>query len=288
MTNQTEFSIVYGGDAYSDNQIDARTLGNALSSLATLIEHSDKLLNGEGVSPKLTVKAHKEGSFEVICEAIGISMNTLEALGLTTGAATAIGSIWAALEIIKGKKIAEINTDKSSGISKLIVGNKELECTEDVKKLLTSQAIRKEIDQLVYKPLQTEKSSLFKLKSDNQEILTEVEKDSAKSFKRKNVLVQKDIETETREVNVHFAKVNFSSVRGWSIILPDGEHITVAMNDENFLERVNTNQTRFSKDDLFVVSLRTETVTEEDVITKTAYSIDKVIRHRAAEERRII
>lgn len=288
MTNQTEFSIVYGGDAYSDNQIDARTLGNALSSLATLIEHSDKLLNGEKASPKLTVKAHKEGSFEVICEAVGISMNTLEALGLTTGAATAIGSIWAALGIIKGKKIAEINTDKSSGISKLTVGNKEIECTEDVKKLLTSQAIRKEIDQLVYKPLQTEKSSLFKLKSDNKEILTEVEKDSAKSFKRKNVLVQKDIETETREVNVHFAKVNFSSVRGWSIILPNGEHITVAMNDENFLERVNTNQTRFSKDDLFVVSLRTETVTEEDVITKTAYSIDKVIRHRAAEERRII
>lgn len=288
MSNLTEFSIVYGGDAYSDNQIDARTLGNALSSLASLIEHSDKLLNGEKVSPKLTVKAHKEGSFAVICEAIGVSLNTLEALGLTTGAATAIGSIWAALDIIKGKKIAEINTDKQSGISKLTVGNKDIECTEDVKKLLTSQVIRKEIDQLVYKPLQTEKSSVFKLKSDDQEILTEVEKDSAKSFKRKNVLVQKDIETEVREVNVHFAKVNFSSVRGWSIILPDGEHITVAMNDENFLERVNTNQTRFSKDDLFVVLLRTETVTEEDVITKTAYSIDRVIRHRAAEERRII
>lgn len=60
MTNQTEFSIVYGGDAYSDNQIDARTLGNALSSLASLIEHSDKLMNGEKVSPKLTVKAHFE------------------------------------------------------------------------------------------------------------------------------------------------------------------------------------------------------------------------------------
>lgn len=288
MTNQTEFSIVYGGDAYSDNQIDARTLGNALSSLASLIEHSDKLLNGEKASPKLTVKANKEGSFEVICEAIGISLNTLEALGLTTGAATAIGSIWAALDIIKGKKIAEINTNKQSGISKLTVGNKDIECTEDVKKLLTSQVIRKEIDLLVYTPLQTEKSSVFKLKSNDQEILTEVEKDSAKSFKRKNVLVQKDIETEVREVNVHFAKVNFSSVRGWSIILPDGEHTTVTMNDENFLEQVNTNQTRFSKDDLFVVSLRTETVTEEDVITKTTYSIDKVIRHRAAEERRLI
>lgn len=288
MTNQKEFSIVYGGDAYSDNQIDARTLGNALSSLAALIEHSDKLLNGESSSPKLTVKAHKEGSFEIICEAIGISMNTLEALGLTTGAATVIGSIWAALDIIKGKKIAEINTDKRSGISKLTVGNKELECTEDVKKLLTSQVIRKEIDQLVYKPLQTEKSSLFKLKSDDQEILTEVKQDSAKNFRRKNALVQKDIETVEKEVNVHFAKVNFSSVRGWSIILPSGEHITVAMNDENFLERVNTNQTSFSKDDLFVVLLRTETVIEENVITKKTYSIDRVIRHRAAEKRRII
>ncbi|XKM14259.1 hypothetical protein RCS94_03580 [Orbaceae bacterium ac157xtp] len=288
MINQTGFSIVYGGDAYSDNQIDAKTLGNALSSLAALIEHSDKLLNGEDASPQLIIKAHKEGSFEIICEVVGASLNTLQALGLNIGAATAIGSIWAALDIIRGKKIAAIDTNKRTGISKLTVDNIEIECTEDVKKLLISPVVRKEIDQLVYQPLQTENPSFFKLKSDGQQPLAEIEQDSAKNFKRKNIVVQHDIETEEREVNINFAKVNFSSKRGWSIILPDQEQVNVSMNDENFLERVNTNQTRFSKDDLFVVLLRTETIKEDDIISKVTYSIDQVIRHRAAEERRII
>ena len=288
MTNQTEFSIVYGGDAYSDNQIDARTLGNALSSLASLIEHSDKLLNGENATPKLTIKAHKEGSFEVICEAIGISVNTLQALGLATGSATAIASIWSAIEMLKGKVIAEIIVDKQKGTSKLIVDDEVIECTEDVKKLVTSPIIRQEIDKLVYQPLQTNNSSTFNLKTSDQTIRTEVTKNNVINFKKKSTPVLKTIEYDDEELNVNFAKVNFSSVRGWSIILPDNTHLSVAMNDESFLERVNKNETRFSKDDLFVVSLRTETVKEDDKIVNTSYSIERVLRHRAAQENKII
>ncbi|WP_284709456.1 hypothetical protein [Escherichia coli] len=42
MTNQqvTELEIAYGGEAYANNEIDAKTLGDALSSLSNLIDNA--------------------------------------------------------------------------------------------------------------------------------------------------------------------------------------------------------------------------------------------------------
>ncbi|HAN2619404.1 TPA: hypothetical protein IE516_003934 [Escherichia coli] len=40
----TEIEIAYGGEAYADNQIDAKTLGEALTSLSALIEHAEKII----------------------------------------------------------------------------------------------------------------------------------------------------------------------------------------------------------------------------------------------------
>jgi hypothetical protein len=57
----TEIEIAYGGEAYADNQIDAKTLGEALTSLSTLIEHAEKIINGETAEPKVNIKATKEG-----------------------------------------------------------------------------------------------------------------------------------------------------------------------------------------------------------------------------------
>jgi hypothetical protein len=284
MTNQTEFSIVYGGDAYSDNQIDARTLGNTLTSLVNLLEHSNDILNEKKQIAEISVKAHKEGSFEILLEATGLSINTLKALGIVVSAST---TVWTVLEALKGKMIAHAEFDKQSGNTKLFVENDVVECPEDVAKLITDHIVRKEIDQLVYQPLmQKNKEAIFKINSGSSNIL-EINQQKAISYK-KTLPIMKVEDVDDEEVNIYFSKVNFYSKNGWSIILPDNKQVSALMNDESFVELINKNEASFSKDDLFVVILRTKTTKENNVVTKVSYSIQRVLRHRAAKERKIL
>lgn len=282
----TEIKIAYGGEAYADNQIDAKTLGEALTSLSVLIEHAEKIINGEASESKVSIKATKEGSFTLLVAVMG-SIKTINALGLVTGSGVASGGVLGMIEWLKGRKISSIVIDEQKETAEIEVDGEKVECSNDIQKLITSPVIRKELDRLIYKPLQTDKPSTFSVSEREQKVVkvTQVE---ATSFKvTKSTFVEKTHVT-TREANIHFANVRFKQGKSWDIILPGGVEVSASMKDEAFLERVEHNQTAFCKDDLFVVEL-TETNKETNgAFSKPRYSITKVIRHRAAANRKLL
>ncbi|WP_430969619.1 hypothetical protein [Serratia nevei] len=282
----TEIEIAYGGEAYKDNEIDAKTLGEALTSLNDLIEHAEKILNGEDSETKVNIRATKEGSFTLLVAVMG-SVKTLNALGLAVGAGVAGGSVLGILEWLKGRKIGTVTIDQQADTATIEVDDEVIECSNDVQKLITSPLIRKEIDKIIYKPLQTDKPSTFAIKEANQPIV-KLDKEDVSSFKSVKTTFVEKTHIEKREVNVNFSNVNFLSTNGWKMILPGGDEVSTSMKDEAFLERVNLNQAAFCKDDLFVVEL-TETVKETNgQLSKPRYSVVKVLRHRAAAERKLV
>lgn len=282
--NVTELKIAYGGKAYEDNEIDAKTLGEALTSLGSLIEHAEKIINGESSEVQVTVRATKEGSFELLVAVIG-GIKTLQALGLVAGAGAVTGSLLGIIEWLKGRKINEITIDKAKGTSTIEVNGESVTCSTEIQKLVTSPVIRKEIDKLVYRPLLTDQESTFKVQEGRKNII-KVTKAEVETFKAPRSTTEQKSHIETFTKNVNFSRVNFNSASGWKMILPDVGEVTTSMNDKAFLERVSANEAIFSKDDLFVVEY-TETVKENNgVLSGPKYSIERVVRHRAAAGRK--
>ncbi|MGP2500406.1 hypothetical protein ACTUSN_03340 [Pantoea ananatis] len=280
----TELKIAYGGKAYEDNEIDAKTLGEALTSLGSLIEHAEKIINGESSEVQVTVRATKEGSFELLVAVMG-GLKTLEALGFVAGAGLATGSLLGIIEWLKGRKVTEVTINEAQGTSTIEVDGEIVTCPIDVQKLVTSPVIRKEIDKLVYRPLQTEQDSTFKIQDGRQNVI-KVSKDEVDTFRAPRSTTEQKTHVETFTKNVNFSRVNFNSASGWKMILPEIGEVTTSMNDAAFLERVSANEAIFSKDDLFVVEY-SETVSERNgVLSGPKYSIERVVRHRAAANRK--
>lgn len=282
----TEIEIAYGGEAYADNQIDAKTLGEALTSLSALIEHAEKIINGETSEPKVNIKATKEGSFTLLVAVMG-SLNTLSALGLAAGVGAASGGVLGIIEWLKGRKIGSIVVDEQKDIAEIKVDDETIECSNDIQKLVTSPIIRKELDKLIFKPLQTEKPATFAVSSGAKKVVKVTQQESS-SFKLAKTTFVEKTHVATHEVNVHFSNVRFKQGKSWDIILPGGEEVSASMKDEAFLERIEHNQAAFCKDDLFVVELTETTKETNGELSKPRYSITRVIRHRAAADRKLV
>lgn len=283
----TELEIAYGGEAYSDNEIDAKTLGEALTSLSGLIENAEKILHGEAADPQVNIKAIQEGSFTLLVSVLG-SLSTLQMLGFTVGAAAGAGSLMGVLEWLRGRKPQEVIIDEANNRATLIVDDERLDCSNDLQKLVTSPIIRSEVSKLVYQPLQTESQSVFRIKNaENVEVLT-IQNHESHAFKPMRFTVEQRIHEDPLTMNVKFSKLSFTSNTGWKMVLPDGDEVAVKMEDAAFLERVNNNQASFSKDDLFVVNVTKIVKETNGNFGNPTYTITQVVRHRAADDRRIL
>lgn len=283
----TELEIAYGGEAYSNNEIDAKTLGEALTSLSGLIENAEKILHGEAADPQVNIKAIQEGSFTLLVSVLG-SLSTLQLLGFSAAAGAGAGSLMGVLEWLRGRKPQEVIIDEANNRATLVVDDERFDCSNDLQKLVTSPIIRNEVSKLVYQPLQTESQSVFRIKNaENVEVVT-IQQQESEAFKPVRHTVEQRTHEEPLTINVKFSKLSFTSNAGWKMVLPDGDEVAVKMEDAAFLERVNNNQASFSKDDLFVVNVTKIVKETNGNFGNPTYTITQVVRHRAADERRIL
>ena len=289
MTDQqvTELEIAYAGDAYANNEIDAKMLGDALSSLSNLIDNAEKNIHGETATTRVSIKAIQEGSFTVLVSVLG-SLSTLQLLGLSVATGASAGSLVGVVEWLRGRKPHEVVIDEANNRATFVVDNERFECSNDVQKLVTNSTIRNEMSKLVHTPLQTEKNSSFRVKNSSGEEIVSISQEQSVSFKKVNNTVVQHTHEDSLTLNVKFSKLSFTSDTDWRMVLPDGEDVKVKMADAGFLERVNLNEASFSKDDLFVVNVTKRVKETNGVLGNPAYIITQVVRHRAAAERRIV
>ncbi|MBJ7539861.1 hypothetical protein [Marinomonas transparens] len=265
-------------DGKPTHQIDAETLGESLTELSGLLRNSLKTLQGESASAKLDVKANNEGSFVVDFVAFlssgGIDM--LKTLGITTSSLAITGaSIFSLLKQIGNRKITKKVFNDDTSVSLILDDGQKIDCSEDVAKLMDSYSVRKSIENLVSKPVNSGKANGISFLDEGDKVTTTLSKEELSSFKapaKKSFTEEKE---SVIRVEIAFEVIDFTKGTGWKILF-DNQSIPVRINDKSFLERVGSSKREFKKGQTFQVDLKT---TEKLVEGKTTitYSIDQVL-----------
>lgn len=287
--NKFVFKLSYDSNSTADHTIDASILGTSLINMADLIKESTKVLNGEEAEARVEVQAHEPGSFivEFVAWLDAGGIDVLRALGLiTTTSAASVGTVFAALKALRNRK--QIEKQILNDIAEITFEDGEkVQIPVTVDKLVSNFSIRKHISEVVKKASDFEERATVRLLDDDDQVIEEVEPDEVEYFKAPSrKLMAEEITTEETK-NVVFTVVALESKTGWKIRLPDGDEVSARMNDEAFMERINKRERQFIKGDMFEIKLKTVERIVDGKVSTTRY-IEKVIRHRVEESRKVL
>lgn len=284
------FKISYDIDETSDHTIDAELLGESIISTARLIKNTNKLLNGEEAELSIDVKAPTEGS--VVVEFITFlnttGINPLTTLGFVATTVPAAATVLGVLQQLKSRKITLVEETKDGEIQLKLSDNNVIYLPPEVAKIALNRDVRKNLERIINDPIHGAKSGQVIFKSENDVEVVSIPVNQVNYYKKPSNTVVEDIEETEEDREIRFVKVNFDSVTGWQIKLPDDSLVTVRMSDEAFIERINQNRQKFSKEDLFSVSLKTVETKKHGTKPTFKREITKVKRHRKNKEDKII
>lgn len=288
-SNMYVFKLSYDSKSTADNAIDAAILGNSLLNMSALIKESAKVLNGEDADARVEVKAHEPGSFivEFVAWLNEGGIDVLRALGITsTTAAAGLGNVFSALKALQNRKQIE-KSIKDGNTTLLLEDGEKITIPTEVDTLISTYSVRTKLEQIVKKASESEASATVKILSGNNTVVQEIDNTEAKFFKAppRKLLSEEMVTNDV--INVVFSVVALESKTGWRIKLPNGNTVSATMNDDAFIERINKRERVFIKGDLFEIELKTvETTVDGNTTVKR--SIERVIRHRVDESKKVI
>jgi len=157
-----EFIVSYDGSATADHSIDANLLANSLKGISSLLEDSNREINGVNSQIDIKVKSNFiEGSFEV--QLIGIMsgalvtaiVNTVDLVGLAGNLAEQTISFIDFIRMAKGKEITHVERISENEARVDIEGNNSgIIVQHSVVNLYTNLGARKSAE-LVVSPLKS-------------------------------------------------------------------------------------------------------------------------------------
>lgn len=314
------FTISYDAtdNEYAEHKINAHNLVKVVQEMITLIERSDKLLNGRQKTVKdIFLQAPdsgvvvKEGSlqipfavelYEYVCTVKDVvttvdTKDIFTALGLGVPSAGLGYGVFKDIFRTKGEPVIDVKTQDGSDEVELLTENTKITTSRDTAVLMQDPEIRRAIKDLTVAPLANKTNAVFKIKSD--EIV-----DSADGAKEEQVTVLiesgKEIDTLTKlsenivqepdveiksEAMVTITQINFSSGEsGWKMKY-DSKERSVVLRDIAFLSKINADQASFRKGDWLKVNLKI--VKTFGMQTKTTYIITEVVEHLVGKDRKL-
>ncbi|MDE9458799.1 hypothetical protein [Xenorhabdus bovienii] len=286
------FQVHYGaeeGSALSAHKMNAYDLGMSIVEFSKMLNRADDIINkGKTLVLEVTAPA-KPGSliieFAMTVKESG-ALEVLKYLGLSAASGSvALGTALGVAAKLKDKKIIGLTSSTKSNTTTIELEDGELKCDKTVAILVSDPIIRQAMNEIINQPLSTQEKPNFKITSDGANIY-EVKDDEVLDF---TPLPRKSLSHENIEqitTNVLITQVNFDSSKGWKMFYDDKE-ISVRMDDQSFMQRVKDSTKSFTKGDMFEVLL--SVVTKNTARSqRTEYIIDRVIRHRASTENKIV
>jgi len=288
--SNASFKVIYSGPALEAGSMDVRELAPALLAFGSLLEESNRVLNGPDVSISVRVKHFKDGSFGVsfdviqkiadqivglfTSEQITAALNLIKILGLAGGGA----GLWKLIKFARGRAPQTATEITNNNIQITFEGdNNIIEVDKKVFNLYQDVKVRKAISSAV-QPLKKDGIEKIELKSDGG-VVESAGKEEADYFQVPEVGEQLIKESE-REAVFAIQSLSFKEENKWR--LSDGANtFLVKISDPDFLRKVDENYVSFSKGDFLTVTLVTRSWDTAEGL-KTDYEVTKIIEHKSA------
>jgi hypothetical protein len=277
--SEEKFIVSYDAkeSALARHEINAKDLGEAILGMHNLIEETASIIsNGSAdVTLKVTTPA-QEGSVEVVFALLADPATALKVLGIlgfaTPAAAFVGGSLIELVQQIKGKKITSVTIEGDSETADIMTADGVVKADKRIAKLITNSKIRDALHKVIQAPLTGKKDAQFKVKGSEEKTVISIKESAIDDFSRLPKGTLEEISVETEIVRASFAQINFESAKGWRIRKHDGSEFAVTVKDKSFLDKVNSNQATFQKDDNYNITIETTTTSRP-----TRSTIDRAI-----------
>lgn len=287
--SSASFKISYCGPSLDSGAMDVRELAPALLAFGSLLEESNRVLNGNTTTVSVRVKRFEDGSFGISFEVVQTLADQLIGLLAGTPVTAAVNlieilgfvgmsgvSLWKLLKKSKGRRPKKA-TKLEDGNIEINFEEDRITVSDEVFRLYRDVNVRKYIYEAL-KPLAKQGIDVVKFLSDGRPV------ESASKTELPYFLTP-DIEDEVIAEDERIAvfsihSLSFKDDNKWR--LSDGTNaFFVTIKDLEFLRKVNENLIYFSKGDFLKVKLRVRTWTVMDGI-KTDYEAIEIIDHKSA------
>lgn len=294
MGQRIAFNLVYDGPALQEHRMDVRALAPALLAMGDLVERANEILNGEQAKVSVDVHASfRQGSFGIELDlaqslwqkmldfagnhqiaSIGTLMGLL-GLSVKDGV---IGVVQLILKL-RGRGIRKIEPI-GDGKIRFIVDDQAVDVEESVYRLLQDYKIRKALQGLITEPLEHEGiDSISTVDKQARHVMVHVERSEAHYFRAPEPQ-EEQLESDEYTATLQVLTLAFQDGNKWRFTEGGGNTFYANILDDEFLQRIRSNE-QFAKDDIIrALVRRTQRITKDGL--KADYEIVRVIEHRSA------
>lgn len=279
------FHVVYDGDAFKENEMNAKSLASALIAIAEIFEEADKTLNHGRTKSEINIRASfKTGSFQIdftnvqswlqkagellIADNVNAVVNGAAIIGI-------VGSCIKLITFLGKKTIAKIQPLDNKNIQIYRDDEKYIEVEKRVLELYNNLKIRQNLNEAIAKPLQQEGCSEFAIIFNNK-ISERVTKEEAEYFITPEINSE---ELSSKEYEHIFSIVScvFKKDNKWRLFDGNNE-INAVISDNSFLNDIENGDISFSKGDRLFCRVKT-TQFETASGLKNEYEILEIKKH---------
>jgi len=302
MSDSLRFHFTFAGPALDAHRMDVRELSQTLTALADLLNEANRVISPEAPPVKLEMEGRvKAGSIwadlvasylpvppippgQIVFAFVGKKIADInEVLSLVINSGIVGGGLIAIYRKLRGQKPnrIEYKDEKKAVIVYTPTDNATeqiIEVAANAAKLYQSSVSRRTLEKMLI-PLEREGIDSFSIGRDGK---TEAIVRSEEYAFFKEVVPDKgapvsDSDTVSQGVWLEIESPSFKEGNKWRFL--DGENpITAKVEDEAFLERVDSGEP-FAKQDVLLVDLRREQSFADNKL-KTRYSVTRVHDHR--------
>lgn len=280
--SQETFTVSYDGPALADHTIDVRDLAMAVLAVSDAFHRAQAVLDPGAEQVAVRVKAHREGSFEIVMLLVEWQESAMDmllgrpvqsVLSLSGLVGSVLGSV-AFVKQLRGRRV-ERAREVQPGLTEVqIEGGEVLQVASRELELVRDLEFRKAVSE-VARPLGRDGVEVLKITDRRTEIVARQE--DVGSFAPPTMPAEEELSVSCRNTVLQPVGVEFDG-RKWRFT-EGGAALSATVEDPAFRDRIERGQSAFKVSDLLRVRLRSRQYRDRSGALKVEHFIEEVLDH---------